>query len=110
MNRHVVIAFAVLGVMIFEWIWKTSKRRRHLKRAFGAGRPDLPIEEHLSPSGRFKVVVYPHAEGVFRVEVFERLAADLTEPYWFRTGEPSFVDRGALVAILDETARKELGE
>ncbi len=107
MKHYLIMALAVFGVMTVEWIWKTAKRRRSLTRAYGGRHPDQPIEEHLSASGRFKAVVYPHAEGVFRAELLERLSTDLPEPYWFSTGAPSFVDRGALQSILDEAARRE---
>jgi hypothetical protein len=110
MNRHVVIAFAVFGVMIAERIWKTARRRRRLKRAMGDAIPDRPLEERLSASGRFKAVVYENADGVFRVELFHLVAGDPTEPYWSRTGGSSFADRAALPSVVDEALRAASGE
>jgi hypothetical protein len=76
----------------------------------GSAIPDQPLEERTSASGRFKAVVYAHADGVFRVELFELLTTDPVRPYWCRTGPTSFVDRAALPAVLDETLRAASGE
>jgi hypothetical protein len=96
-------------VLIAERIWQTGRRRRGLKRTDGAAHPDYAVEEHLSPSGMSKVVVYPHGDEVFRVELFRRMANDPAEASWLRVGGPSYVDRSALAGVVDEALRAASG-
>jgi len=110
MKSHILIALGVFGVMAVEWLWRRVKRRHRLASGMRAARPEEALEEHLSASGRLKVVVYPHGHEVFRVEVFQRMTEDPTEPYWIRTAGPSLVDRGSLGAVLDEALRACSGE
>jgi hypothetical protein len=90
---------AVVLVLLTEWLVRTRRRRRAAARRLP---PDLPVEEHLSPSGRFKALVYPHDGSVMRVEVFRWVEDEPGAPFWRRTSGPSFVDQRALPAVVRE--------
>jgi hypothetical protein len=102
-----LIAAAVMVVLVGERLVRAERRRR-----FNARRPppDQPVDEHLSSSGRFKVVVYAYDSKVMRIEVFQRVEDEATEPVWRRISGPSFVDREALPGVVDEALRAAGGE
>src|SRR5260221_2884221 len=99
---HVRIAGAYAVVLLWERRLRAERRGRVI-----AGRPrrDQPLEKHLSPSGRFRAVVYAHDRAVMRVEVFQRIEDEPRTPYWVRVSGVSFVDRGALPAVVREALR-----
>lgn len=68
MKHYLIMALAVFSVMTLEWMWKTAKRRRSLKRAYGGKHPDQPIEEHISASRRFETgaVLFLHGSALLR--------------------------------------------
>jgi hypothetical protein len=100
--NHVLIAVTVGLVILVERVLRAALRRRLNARRLP---PDQPLEEHLSSSGQFRAVVYPHDTGVMRIEVFRRTGPDPTEPSWLRISGPSFVDREALPAAVHEALR-----
>jgi hypothetical protein len=69
------------------------------------GRPDQAVDEHLSSSGRFKVVVHAYDSKVMRIEVFQRVEDETAVPVWRRISGPSFVDREGLPAVVHEALR-----
>src|SRR5258708_40227734 len=105
--KHALIAMGVAVVLLLERI-RRAERRRRVRAARPA--PDQPLEEHLSPSGRFKAVVYAHDGSIMRVEVFRRIADEPTAPCWLRIHGPSFVDEGALPGVVHEALRAASGE
>lgn len=102
--RYLLSAAAVAAVLLLEHLLRVERRRRAQARRLP---PDLPVEEHLSESGRFRATVYPHDTDVMRFEVFERLEDQEGAPRWRRVSPPSFVDRKALPAIIDEALRNK---
>ena len=100
--NHVLIAVIAGLVILLERLLRGARRRRLNARRLP---PDQPLEEHLSSSGQFRAVVYSHDAGVMRIEVFQRIGPDPTEPSWLRISGPSFVDREALPAAVHEALR-----
>jgi hypothetical protein len=104
--NHVLIAVTAGLVLLLERLLRAERRRRLMARRLP---PDQPLEEHLSSSGRFRAVVYSHDTGVMRIEVFQRMGTEPTEPCWLRISGPSFVDREALPDAIREALRAEGG-
>lgn len=97
--RHVLIAVAVALVVLVEELWRAARSRRAIAMR---PPPELVLEEHLSASGRFKGVVYPHYGNVLRVEVFQRIEREAAAPLWLRVSGPSFADRASLSMVVRE--------
>jgi hypothetical protein len=104
---HVLIGAAVLLILLLPPWYRERKRRQRFARL---PNPMAPIEERLSPSGRFKAVVYAHDAEVVRVEVLRRATKEPAEPAWARVTGPSFADRQSLPAVLDEALLAASGE
>ncbi len=110
MNKHVAIAVAILSVMITRTVWQRRKHRARGRPPGVASKPDDPIQELVSPSGRFKAVAYVHDGVTFRVEVFRLTDGEPDERYWRRTSGPSFVDRSGLAGVMAGVLRGASGE
>jgi len=85
--KHVLIALAVMTVLLLDRLVRAERGRRVIARR---SRPDQPVQEHLSSSGRFKSVVYAFDSSVMRVEVFQWVENEPTAPFWLRISGPSF--------------------
>ncbi len=97
---------AVVGGLIALRFWLGRQREsRGVIASVASGAYEKPVEEWLSPSGKFKAVAYAHADGVFRVERFQRFVDDAVGPYWCPIGGASFVDRAGLSAVVQEALR-----
>ena len=105
--NHVLIGVAVMTVFLFERLVRAERRRRAIARR---PPPDLPVEEHLSSSGRFKAVVYAYDSNVMRVEVFQWVENGGTAAVWRRISGPSFADQRALPAVVREALRAAEGD
>lgn len=105
--KHVLIGLTVVVVLLIERLVRAERRRRIIARR---PPPDQPVEEHLSASGRLKAVVYAHDTRVMRVEVFQRVDTERTEPCWRRISGPTFVDQRSLHAAVQEALRAAGGD
>jgi hypothetical protein len=110
MNQHIAIGLTVLGVMLAGAAWRRWKRRSHAVLPCVAARPDTPVEELLTPSGRFKAVAFEHDGRAYRVEVFELVGNGQEDGYWRRVAGSSFADGVRLGAVLQDNLRAASGE
>ena len=110
MNSHAAVGLAVLGVMLAEGLWRNWRRRRHAAARRVGTRPEVPLRELQSSSGRVKAVAYAHDERVLRVEVFRLVEGEADERYWRRVSGPSFADRGSVMDVMEDGLRRVSGD
>jgi hypothetical protein len=65
--KHIIIALAAFTIAALGEAWRGLRGRMRRKRIPGLSPyPDRVLAEVVSPSGRAKAMVYPHAIDVFR--------------------------------------------
>ena len=104
---HLLIFGAVMMIIVAEiWLrsWRRTRRLRKLPN------PDRPLEEHFSPSGRYKAVVFEHDADVVRIEVLRLVDDEPTVPFWELASGASFVDRASLRNVVTEALASASGE
>ena len=104
---HLVILGAVMMIILGEEFLRSWRRTRRLRKL---PNPDRPLEEHFSPSGRYKAVVFEHDTEVLRIEVLRLVDDEPTASFWQSASRASFVDRASLQSVVTEALSSASGE
>ena len=105
--RHLYIACAVLLLALARLA--LGALRTHLRRRWTPD-PNLVLAEYFSPSKHFKVLVHPHTDTVFRIEVFGLRTSGMLTGTWALVSGSSFADRASLAEVVREALRSASGE
>jgi hypothetical protein len=109
MTRQVAIELIVLGVVLGDAVRLRWQRRRDQLPSPAVAGLDSPVQELVSPSGRFKAVAFRRDGGAYRVEVFQLVHGEGDERLWRRVAGPSFADNASLARVLEDGLREASG-